>query len=137
MQYTTKRTFLVSLALVTMVGCQTIPVAKNASVLDVNFTWSERSGCSIVSPVIEVGNIPQGTHYLSVEMKDLDKLSYYHGGGEVAYSGNGVIPEGALTSYRGPCPPAGSHTYKFTVQALNKSKDLILGEGESSRKYPE
>lgn len=137
MRYTTQRTMIVSLVLVAVAGCQTVPVAKNAALLDVNFAWSGKSGCSMVSPMIEVGNIPEGTHYLSVELKDLDKLSYYHGGGEVAFSGNGVIPEGALKSYKGPCPPTGSHTYKFTVQALNKTKDLILGEGERTRNYPE
>jgi hypothetical protein len=78
-----------------------------------------------------------GTAFLQVRMKDLD-YPHNHGGGTVAHDGSGVIPAGALKSYDGPQPPAGqTHTYVFTVTALNADKSLILGEGRASRRHPE
>lgn len=120
-----------------LAACQTTPVAENAATLGVDFSWSKKSGCSPVSPVIRVTDVPPDTAFLSVKMVDLNKPSYPHGGGEVAYTGDGVIPEGALGKYAGPCPPIGQHTYRFTVQALNAEKDLVLGTGESERLFPE
>lgn len=120
-----------------LAACQTTPVAEDAAALGVDFTWSERSRCSPVSPAIKVTGVPEDTAYLKVTMKDLNKPNYRHGGGEVAYEGSGAIAEGALGQYKGPCPPMGQHTYRFTVEALNADKNLILGVGQSERLFPE
>ncbi|CCH48431.1 conserved protein of unknown function [Pseudodesulfovibrio piezophilus C1TLV30] len=68
-------------------------------------------------------------------MKDLDVPPYNHGGGSVEYVGEELIPAGAL-SYKGPCPPSGSHDYEFTVKAVNTEGDILLGEGKAERQYP-
>ena len=69
-------------------------------------------------------------------MRDLN-ATYRHGGGTVEYTGSNALPEGVLKNYEGPCPPSGAHTYEITVKALNAEKTMILGEGVSSRKFPE
>ena len=123
--------------LVGLLGCSSIPIAENAATLNVDFEWSDKSGCSRVSPQIRVGGIPDETQYLKVKLTDLNVPNYPHGGGEVSYEGNETIPEGALKSYEGPCPPGGSHDYEFSVQALNGERNLILGEGKKVRQYPQ
>ena len=125
------------IALVGLSGCQSIPMAEDAASLDVSFEWSNRSRCSSISPEIKIGSIPSGTSFLKVKMIDLDKPSYPHGGGEVSYTMEPLIAEGALKSYTGPCPPNNPHRYEFTVQALNTEKNLILGEGKSVKRFPE
>ena len=109
----------------------------NYSALGVEFSWTEKSGCSPVSPPIVVTSVPAETFFLNVRMVDLNVPDYMHGGGEVNHDGSGLIPEGALGNYAGPCPPGGQHTYRFTVQALNADKSLVLGVGESERLFPE
>jgi len=131
-----KKVLLISFLLAFFSGCQSFLGVDNATKINIDFQWSSKSGCSDISPPIQVNNIPEKTHILKFKMVDLDYKPYNHGGGEVLYQGN-AIPEGALKSYGGPCPPNGSHTYEITVQALNKEKNLILGEGVSQRKYPE
>ncbi|MCB1923579.1 MAG: phospholipid-binding protein [Gammaproteobacteria bacterium] len=127
----------IALLSVTLTGCLSVPVAENAAQLTVDWQWSEKSGCTDVSPAITVGNVPAATKYLRIRMSDLDKPTFSHGGGEVAYTGDKMVPEGALNSYYGPCPPSGAHRYEFVVRALNAEKNLVLGEGKNMRRYPE
>jgi hypothetical protein len=70
-------------------------------------------------------------------MTDLHVPAYPHGGGEVPFTGDGQVAEGALKSFEGPCPPMGSHRYEFVVKALNADKGLASGEGKRTRKFPE
>jgi phosphatidylethanolamine-binding protein (PEBP) family uncharacterized protein len=122
-----------------MADCALPKRADTFQPLRVSFEWQGNAGSlSSPNPRIAVADVPQGTAFLRVRMKDLDRPNIDHGGGIVAYDGTGVIPAGALRGYRGPQPPAPEvHTYVFTVTALNADKSLILGEGEASRKYPE
>jgi phosphatidylethanolamine-binding protein (PEBP) family uncharacterized protein len=53
----------------------------------------------------------------------------------VEYSGSGDIPEGSFR-YTGPCPPSGSHNYRFQVTALNADGTLALGKGENTKAFP-
>jgi phosphatidylethanolamine-binding protein (PEBP) family uncharacterized protein len=119
-------------------GCAAANKAENFQTLTVSFEWRGNAGSlSSPNPEIRVGNVPSGTAFLQVRMRDLD-YPHNHGGGMVAYDGSGVIPVGALKTYDGPQPPAGQvHTYVFTVTALNADKSLVLGEGSASRRYPE
>ncbi|MDR1396536.1 MAG: hypothetical protein LBJ14_02215 [Desulfarculales bacterium] len=121
-----------------MQGCAGSARSDNFQTLEVSFEWQGNAGSlSSPNPEIVVSNIPAGTAFLQVRMKDLD-YPHNHGGGLVSYDGKGVIPVGALQSYDGPQPPAGQvHTYVFTVTALNQDKSLALGEGSASRQYPE
>ena len=50
----------------------------------------------------------------------------------------GVEPQGTQgrtdfgrTEYGGPCPPSGTHTYRFKLYALGKKLDLGEGAGKS------
>lgn len=112
------------------------PMPASAQDLTVSFKFDSSSKCSRTSPEIRVGNIPEGTVSFSVRLKDLNVPSWRHGGGTVANDGTGIIPKGALTSgYNGPCPPSGSHTYKFTVKARDANEDT-LAEGEAEQRFP-
>lgn len=116
-----------------LVGC--VKKADNCQTMMIDYTLI--GGLSSPSPTIKITNIPKGTAFFNVKMTDLDKTSFDHGGGTVAYTGGDVIPEGALKGYRGPEPPAGAvHRYQIVVQSLNSDKSLILGEGKLTKRYP-
>ena len=122
--------------LISLAACQSIPVAENAAKIDLSFAWPKTANVSFGhSPELKLGNVPPGTKYLEFNMRDFNN-PYRHGGGTVEYTGGNTIPERALKDYQGPCPPT-QHTYEITVKALNAEKNLILGEGAFSRKYPE
>lgn len=125
------------LLLLFAVACKTTGEGGGgAESLDVSFEFAERHGCSNLSPEIRVGNVPVGTESFSVKLKDFNAPGWNHGGGTVDYDGDGVIPEGALTSgYNGPCPPSGRHTYQFTVKARD-AQGNTLSVGKAKRKYP-
>lgn len=116
-------------------GCQTTKEAKNVAKIGVDFSWESKHGCSSISPAFSVSGIPEGTKTLKFWMTDLNVPSYNHGGGSVEYKGSSNISEGAF-SYTGPCPPSGSHDYKFDVTALNAAGDTVLGRGEAVREFP-
>ncbi len=81
-----------------------------------HLTVAPAERCSGTSPEIRVGNIPAGTADFRVSLRDNDAPSFNHGGGTYKNDGTGVIPEGALKNYKGPCPPT-THSYEFTVVA--------------------
>jgi phosphatidylethanolamine-binding protein (PEBP) family uncharacterized protein len=94
-------------------------------------------GLSSPNPEIKLANVPAGTAFLKVTMRDYDRPNFNHGGGTIAYDGSGRVPEGALLNYRGPQPPAGEvHSYEIKIQALNADKSLVLGEGMLVKKFP-
>ena len=117
-------------------ACSSVPVAKNAAELNVGIEWTAQSGCSAVSPPIKLNNVPKETKFIDVYMIDLNFSAGRHGGGMVAYDGSGMIKEGALKSYNGPCPRDGQHSYQFTIDALNADKSMIVGQGKTTIKYP-
>jgi len=128
--------FISLLVIALLSACSSVPVAKDAAKLDVSIEWTDKSGCSLTSPPIHIKNAPKETKFIDIYMVDLDFTSFRHGGGVVAYDGSGLIKEGALNSYKGPCPQ-GTHRYEFTVDALNADKSLIIGQGKTVKKYPE
>lgn len=104
--------------------------------LGVAFSWAAKNRCSSTPPAFRISGIPPGTKTLHFKMTDLEVPSYPHGGGNVAYSGSGNIPEGAFF-YRGPCPPSGArHNYEFVVTAINAAGDTILARGKAIRAFP-
>lgn len=118
-------------ATVLMVG---LPVQAQASDLEVMFQFEARHRCSKLSPEITVGNVPEGTKSFKVKMIDFQARKYKHGGGTVENDGSGKIAEGALKSYKGPCPPSGKHTYQFTVKALDAEGDT-LASGKAKQRF--
>ncbi len=129
------RAFIVLAMLVGLLpGCVTTgsKYAASVSPLKVDFAF-DGGGCltSGPSPEIHVVGVPTGTKQLKARMVDLDSVGYNHGGGSIVYAGGNRIPAGALSSYKGPCPPAGqSHTYEITVQALD-AQGVVIGEGKA------
>ena len=96
------------------------------------FQWCDET------PEFSLSNVPKGTVKLNLKMVDLDVPSYPHGGGNVEYKGQKKIECGALGygSYEPPSPPSGSHTYEWTIKALDKD-GKELGSAKASRKFPE
>jgi len=125
--------FLIALA---TTGCLGPKKVSNMQEMKVSFSF-DTQGCALNSPnpEIKIENVPDGTAFFQVSMTDLDAKSFNHGGGTVANDKDGLIKKGSLKSYKGPCPPSGSHTYEFTVRALNADKSLILGEGKARSGY--
>jgi phosphatidylethanolamine-binding protein (PEBP) family uncharacterized protein len=116
-------------------GCQSTKDAANLATLGVEFSWTAKHKCSSTSPAFKISGVPAGTKTLKFWMTDLQVPTFTHGGGSVAYSGSGDIPEGAF-SYTGPCPPSGSHDYEFEVTAINEAGDTALGRGKSVKPFP-
>lgn len=100
-----------------------------------DFTWGSTPRCDgKKSPPFSLSNVPRGTATIRFRMIDQDAPNYPHGGGEVAYSGQDAIPEGAF-SYYGPCPPRGSHTYEWNIEALDQSGNRLAAT-RVSKKFP-
>jgi len=130
-----KRSLCICLLLL-LVGCATTQNQADIPELGVTFTWKDTQRCSKISPEIRISAIPAGTQSFSVKLKDLDAPRWNHGGGAVANDGSGIIPSGALQKgYNGPCPPSGSHRYKFTVKALGDD-GRVVGTGSAIQNYP-
>ena len=127
--------FAIAAVSVGLTACQTTKEAKNMAALDVDFSWAGTKACSSQPPEITVSGIPAGTKTLHVKLKDLNVPGYNHGGGTVDYNGGHVIPAGAFV-YKGPCPPSGSHDYRFTVEAISADGQMILGRGSSTEAFP-
>lgn len=101
--------------------------------LGVSFNWDGTSKCfDPASPAFTVSGAPAETAKLKFRMKDLDAPSFNHGGGEVAYSGQ-QVPRGAFI-YKGPCPPSGSHDYRWDVSALDASGNVVA-RGEAMQPF--
>ena len=102
----------------TTVLAQSVSPAR-ADEFGIEFTWDpDMKRCfSEVSPEIKLHNVPEGTTQLRVKMVDRDAPSFSHGGGKVDYNGESSVPQGALNKWKGPCPPSGTHTYEFIVDA--------------------
>ncbi|WP_316979810.1 YbhB/YbcL family Raf kinase inhibitor-like protein [Shumkonia mesophila] len=133
-----KRTYLslsAVFAATILAACQTTKEAPNAASIGVDFSWQGVTKCSSKSPAFKLTGVPAETKTLNFRMTDLDVPSYQHGGGSLAYTGQGEIPAGAF-SYVGPCPPMGSHDYKFDVMALDAKGDTIIGKGSATRAFP-
>jgi phosphatidylethanolamine-binding protein (PEBP) family uncharacterized protein len=118
-----------------LTACQSTKEAANLVNLDVKFDWNNTSACSSISPAFDITNVPAETKILKFTMTDLNVPTFHHGGGTVTYMGEANIPAGSFT-YTGPCPPSGTHKYRFRVVALNEDASLVLGKGEFTQEFP-
>lgn len=101
-------------------------------------TWDGITACngrpiSSPSPRFTVANAPVGTTQLEFKMTDLDAPQFTHGGGKVAYNGDGGVVAGAF-KFIGPCPPS-SHRYEWSVVARDAA-GKSLGTAKAVIKYP-
>jgi len=122
------------IALCALAACT--PPQRAESVIDmgVTFDWSGTRACSSVPPSFTLSAVPDGTENLIFRMVDRDVPSFRHGGGVVAYTDPEV--EAGAFSYTGPCPPNGeTHSYEWTVQAVN-GEGVIIGEGTAREDFP-
>jgi phosphatidylethanolamine-binding protein (PEBP) family uncharacterized protein len=107
------------------------------------FEWGDIPLCTsgrpnrVPNPKFVLSNVPEGTKFIEFKMKDLDAPSYNHGGGTVTYSGDDVIEPGAFT-YLSPCPPGGTHRYRWTARAKEKTGLFSgsIGTAEAMKTYP-
>lgn len=107
-----------------------------ATELGVAFEWRPtKKYFDSKSPPFTITKVPPETRTLTFRMVDRNAPSYNHGGGKVAYRGESQISYGAFR-YKGPCPPSGSHTYSWTIKALD-AKGKTVAEGKSSKKFPQ
>lgn len=123
-------------ALLTMA---TTPVFAQS--LSIDWKWKLAHQCSASSPAIKVEGIPAGVTVLEVALVDHDARGFNHGGGSVAHDGKATsttIPEGALKSYTGPCPPnfpSFGHEYEFTVAAIGSDGKSELARGSAVKNF--
>lgn len=109
----------------------------------VSFEWGDIPLCTtgnpntVPNPKFELTNIPEGTKFIQFKMTDLDVPSYDHGGSMVEYTGNNTIESGVF-KYKSPCPPSGSHRYRWTATAKKKKGFFSgsLGKAQMTKKYP-
>jgi phosphatidylethanolamine-binding protein (PEBP) family uncharacterized protein len=109
---------------------------RGAPELAVEFRWAGVPPCSNVSPRIVVYDAPAATKRFRVELVDLDSAFGRHGGGEVEAAPGGVIPAGALKSYRGPCPSQEPIVYEMRVAALDAAGRVIARGAERATYRP-
>ncbi len=102
----------------------------------VTFDWCR--GAPDGSPNFVLRDVPAGTVNLRFAMKDLDKPGFHHGGGTVGYRGQPEVPCDAFASgFVGPSPPPGeTHTYEFTIEALDPA-GKVLAATTARRRFPE
>ena len=106
--------------------------ASEASAFTASFRW-----CS-GSPAFTLNAVPKGTEKLRFDMTDLNKPSFNHGGGTVAFSGQRSIACGAFSGgFVGPSPPPPEvQTYEFEIRAIG-ADGSTLGTAKARRKFPE
>lgn len=90
------------------------------------------------TPEFKLNNVPKGSVKFVLRMVDLDVPTFNHGGATVENNGKNKIECGAFVSqsWYPPDPPSGSHTYEWTIKALDKD-GKELGSAKASRKFPE
>ena len=108
--------------------------------ITVDWEWKIAHKCSSISPALVVTRLPSTAQSLQIAMVDLDFTSFNHGGGNVAHGGEAsvTLPEGALKSYAGPCPPnfaSFGHEYQFTVRAIAADGKTELARGSMVKNF--
>src|SRR5204863_7775782 len=114
-------------------------LAAPAQAFEVSFDWGNVPSCTtgipitVPSPEFKLSRVPEGTAKLDFHLHDLN-ADYDHGGGSVAYAGEGSVAPGAFT-YQSPCPPDGPHVYEWTVTAFD-AQGKEIGMAKVQRRYP-
>lgn len=102
--------------------------------MDVAFEWGPTKKCfDKKSPPIKLAGVPEGTSKLLIKMIDQNASDFNHGSGSLTYKGQPQLPYGAFT-YKGPCPPSGTHFYKITVKAVDAA-GKVLAAGAATQPF--
>lgn len=127
------RTLLLNTAIALLLLQGGTVVAQSGFTVD--FSWADTTACfDPKSPPFSLQGVPAGTKQLRFVITDLDAPNFVHGGGTVAYAGQDQVDRGAF-SYRGPCPPSGQHTYRWTIEALDAA-GRTLATATVSKRFP-
>jgi len=124
------------------VAASAIWLGTAAAAFEIQFNWDGLKSCTsgnpntVANPKFVLKDVPEGTKFIRFKLVDTNVREYNHGGGVVAFSGQGVIEPGAF-KYKSPCPPSGSHKYEWTATAQSKKSGGEIGKAKASRKYPE
>lgn len=134
-----KMKYLVLLATLGLSSCGSTPTVEPSAVtfIVIDASWTAKSECSTISPPMKLLFIPANTSQIVINMVDSAAPNTLLATDVITANGRTTqsIPEGALRSYKGPCPPKGStHEYTFTVIAYSKS-GKTLGEGTSGMPF--
>jgi len=102
-----------------------------------------------VSPPLEIIDVPEDTETLALVMDDpdapmgvFDHWVVWNIPADISSIPEDTQPEGTpgrndfgRLDYGGPCPPSGTHTYRFKLYALDRDLDLPRGsaKGELQR----
>jgi phosphatidylethanolamine-binding protein (PEBP) family uncharacterized protein len=111
-----------------------------ATAFEFSFDWGGIKKCtsgnpsSVPNPIFKLSGVPDGTAEIRFKMTDTDVPSYNHGGGKVAYSGAKTIEPGTF-KYKSPCPPFGSHDYRWDATAVD-AKGKKIGFAKATKSYP-
>ncbi len=98
-----------------------------------------------ISPPLTVSEVPGGTAALALVMDDpdapggtFDHWLVWNIPPSTTEIAKGTEPEGVQgesdfgkLGYGGPCPPSGTHTYRFRLYALDQELDLAEGAGKA------
>jgi phosphatidylethanolamine-binding protein (PEBP) family uncharacterized protein len=127
------KTFVISTLCLVSTSC------FSQAALDVDFMWKRANRCSATSPALQISGIPAGTKSLKVTLVDHDAPGFDHGGGVVEHADgpSESVAEGALKSYRGPCPPSFQfgHEYEFKVTAIAADGKTELASGIKTKTF--
>lgn len=111
------------------------PEFAEGAVIPARFTCDGKD----INPALRIENVPAGTKTLALILEDPDAPggTWVHwlvynipvaiGIGGDSVPGTQGRNDYGVTDYRGPCPPAGTHRYVFTLYALDT--ELSLDEG--------
>ncbi len=84
------------------------------------------SGARSLALVVDDPDAPSGT-YTHWVVFDLDPTARHLEAGSAPAGARQARNSAGRTGWTPPCPPSGTHTYRFTVYALERSLDLPAG----------
>ena len=117
-------------------------LSQPALAFDISFDWTGLELCTsgtpnlVDNPFFSLQEVPSDTRFIRFQLTDLDVPQYNHGGGTVAFNGEGAVIPGQF-QYKSPCPPDGPHTYQWRATALSSKTGGELATALSSRRYPD
>ncbi len=115
-------------------------MSQSVFAFSINFNWGDIRLCTsgnpgiIDNPAFTLNDVPAGTSKIRFKLVDLNVPSYIHGGGTITYSGQTKVARGAFR-YKSPCPPNGSHTYRWSAIAFD-AQGKALAIATAKRQYP-
>lgn len=113
----------------------TSPAFENNEIIPLEYTCDGQN----ISPPLSISDVPKEAKSLTITLDDPDAPGgtfthwlLWNIDPKTAEISEGKVPPGAQeglnssmeTGYTGPCPPAGTHRYIFSLYALNDKLDL-------------